>query len=143
MHVCILGIISKRTPRFFGKKKARDKVLSGVDAIMDNVRVEFDLSKGDMPDPKEFARCLMNFSDFSVFPPTDRALVKRLDSLIGNDIPRILRDADDIRFGRGSVFEEPETDNSVGPATIVQDQPRTAEKSEVCYHTIQTSFSCS
>ena len=143
VHVCLLGILSKMTPRFFGKKKSRDNILRCLDAIMDNVRMEFDLSKGDMPDPKEFTRCLINFPDFSVFPPADRALIKQLDVLLANDIPRIVRDADNIRFGRGGVFEERETDNSIGPATIVQDHPRTNEKPEVGFHTIQTPFSCS
>jgi hypothetical protein len=134
VHVCLLGALSKMTPRLFGKKKSRDKILNDIGVIMDNVRVEFDLSKGDMPDPKEFAQCLKNFSDFSAFPPTDRALIKRLDSLIANDIPSIVRDADDIRFGRKSAVEEPKFDESLDPPIIVQSHPCAEGKSEVCLH---------
>lgn len=131
VHVCLLGTLSKMTPRLFGKKKSRDKILNGVGAIMDNVRVEFDLSKGDMPDPMEFAQCLKNFADFSVFPPIDRGLIQRLDSLISNDIPNIVRDADNIRFGRKTVVEENEIRESVDTVTTVQDQPCRERKTEV------------
>ena len=131
VHVCLLGTLSKMTPRLFGKKKSRDKILNGVGVIMDNVRVEFDLSKGDMPDPMEFAQCLKNFADFSVFPPIDRGLIQRLDSLISNDIPNIVRDADNIRFGRKTVVEENEIRESVDTVTTVQDQPCRERKTEV------------
>lgn len=134
VHVCLLGTLSKMTPRLFGKKKSREKILNGVDAIMDRVRVEFDLSKGDMPDPREFAQCLMNFSDFSVFPPTDRELIRKLDSLISNDIPSIVRDADDIRFSRKRVVDEREPNESLGPAAVIQDQSRAERKSEVGFN---------
>ena len=137
VHVCLLGTLSKMTPRLFGKKKSRDKILNGVGAIMDNVRVEFDLSKGDMPDPIEFDQCLKNFADFSVFPPIDRGLIKRLDSLISNDIPNIVRDADNIRFGRMTVVEENENRESADPATTVQDQPCKERKTEVSHQCIR------
>ena len=135
VHVCLLGTLSKMTPRFFGKKKTRDKILNDVGLIMDSARVEFDLSKGDMPDPMEFAQCLKNFSDFSVFPPTDRVLIKKLDSLIANDIPSIVRDADNIRLGRKSAIEEKTVHESVDLTTL-QDTPSTARKSEVGVQTV-------
>jgi hypothetical protein len=103
VHVCLLGTLSKMTPRLFGKKRSRARLLGGLDSIMDNVRVEFDLSKGDMPDPEEFARCLNNFPDFSVFPPTDRDLIEKLDLLIEVDIPNIIREADSVRLGQTVV----------------------------------------
>ena len=137
VHACLLGTLSKMTPRLFGKKKSRDKILNGVGVIMDNVRVEFDLSKGDMPDPMEFAQCLKNFADFSVFPPIDRGLIQRLDSLISNDIPNIVRDADDVRFGRKTVVEENEIRESVDSVTTVQDQPCRERKTEVSLHIIR------
>ena len=96
VHVCILGTLRKMTPRFFGKNSSRDQILSDLVTIMDNIRVEYDLSKGDMPDPKEFGQCLENFPDFSVFPHADKALIRRLDSLIEKGIPDIVRDAETV-----------------------------------------------
>jgi hypothetical protein len=126
VHVCLLGTISKMTPRLFGRKRSRARILGGLDSIMDNVRVEFDLSKGDMPDPEEFARCLNNFPDFSVFPPTDRDLIEKLDSLIEIDIPNIISEADSVRLGQKAVDgggEEENKNESTNPAKIVQVQP--------------------
>ena len=91
------------TPAFFGKKKSRDQVIRDLSNIMENVRVQFDLSKGDMPDPTEFARCLENFPDFGVFPSIDHGLIRRLDRLIEEDIPDIVNEGDiiasEVRLG--------------------------------------------
>jgi len=94
VHICILGTIRNMTPRFFGKKRYREQILAELDVILDNVRVEFNLSKGDMPDAKEFAANLNKFHDFSVFPPINRSLIKKLDSLVEKDIPEIVSQAD-------------------------------------------------
>mmetsp|Transcript_21737 Transcript_21737/g.43515 ORF Transcript_21737/g.43515 Transcript_21737/m.43515 type:complete len:658 (-) Transcript_21737:2328-4301(-) len=94
VHICILGTIRNMTPRFFGKKRSREQILAELDVILDNVRVEFNLSKGDMPDAKEFAANLNKFHDFSVFPPINRSLIKKLDSLVEKDIPEIVSQAD-------------------------------------------------
>eukprot|EP00571_Detonula_confervacea_P000662 CAMPEP_0172322696 /NCGR_PEP_ID=MMETSP1058-20130122/46632_1 /TAXON_ID=83371 /ORGANISM="Detonula confervacea, Strain CCMP 353" /LENGTH=641 /DNA_ID=CAMNT_0013038507 /DNA_START=80 /DNA_END=2005 /DNA_ORIENTATION=+ len=134
VHVCILGTLSKMTPRLFGKKKSREQILNDLVLIMDNVRVEFDLSPGDMPDPEEFARCLKNFPDFSMFPSIDRALISRLDLLIEKDIPEIVGDADivasEVRLGRSNVVEEQERIVETDAATTVQDQSHVDEKSK-------------
>ena len=96
VHICILGTIRNMTPRFFGKKRSREQILAQLDVILDNVRVEFNLSKGDMPDAKEFAANLNKFHDFGVFPPINRSLIERLDSLVERDIPEIVSQADDV-----------------------------------------------
>lgn len=96
VHICILGTIRNMTPRFFGKKRSREQILNELDVILDNVRVEYNLSKGDMPDAKEFAANLNKFHDFSVFPPINRSLIERLDSLVEKDIPEIVSQADDV-----------------------------------------------
>jgi len=104
VHICVLGTIRKMTPSLFGKTKSREHILNNLHTIMENVRVQFDLSKGDMPDAAEFARCLRNFSDFSVFPSIDNELIRCLDMLIEKEIPEIINDAEvvasEARMGR-------------------------------------------
>eukprot|EP00804_Cyclotella_cryptica_P011251 CCRYP_007754-RC/>CCRYP_007754-RC protein AED:0.07 eAED:0.07 QI:4475/0.9/1/1/0.5/0.27/11/543/571 len=104
VHVCILGTLRSLTPAFFGKRKSREYIMNNLNVIMENVRVQFDLSKGDMPDPVEFGNCLENFPDFSVFPPIDSALIQSLNRLIEEDIPCIVSDAEivasDVRLRR-------------------------------------------
>ena len=147
VHVCILGTISKMTPRLFGKKKSREQILSDLDMIMEHVRVEFDLSKGDMPDSEEFARCLKNFPDFSVFPPTDRALISRLDSLIEKDIPAIVSEADvvasEVRMGKRSVAVEEQEDaveEKIPVPKVEDDSAKVDKKSEVSSYCHRLTF---
>ena len=147
VHVCILGTISKMTPRLFGKKKSREQILSDLDMIMEHVRVEFDLSKGDMPDSEEFARCLKNFPDFSVFPPTDRALISRLDSLIEKDIPAIVSEADvvasEVRMGKRSVAVEEQEDaveEKIPVPKVEDDSVNVEKKSEVSSYCHRLTF---
>lgn len=127
VHICILGTIRGLTPTFFGKKQSRDHIMSNIHTIMENVRVQFDLSKGDMPDPIEFARCLENFPDFSVFPSIDRALIRRLDRLIEEDIPEIVNDAEivasEVRLGS---YKLNESHNASEP--IVKEEPKQTQR---------------
>lgn len=123
VHVCLLGALSRMTPRLFGKKRSRARIMDDLDSIMDGVRVEFGLSRGDMPDPEEFARCLNNFPDFSVFPPTERDLIEKLDSLIEREIPNIISEADSVRLGRRVVVRERGKNEPADQATIVRVQP--------------------
>lgn len=84
---------------------------------MDNVRVEFDLSKGDMPNSVEFAKYLKNFPDFSVFPQTDKDLINRLDKLIEKEIPNIVCEAEnvenEVRLGKRSAATEEKKEDAV------------------------------
>ncbi|KAL7545618.1 hypothetical protein ACHAWF_008974 [Thalassiosira exigua] len=133
VHICILGTLRRMTPLWFGKKKSREQILLDLEYIMDSVRVEFDLSKGDMPDPHEFARCLNNFPDFSVFPPISNALIDRLDALIEKDIPDIVSNADkaasEVRVGQRNMAKEKEEKNE--PDQCV------AESTEVSHSTCE------
>ena len=147
VHVCILGTLRGMTPRLFGKKKSREQILNDLDAIMERVRMKFDLSKGDMPSVKDFARCLENFPDFSAFPPIDVDLIKILDRLIEKDIPTIVSDADvvisDFREGRsrevvGIVETHGENEEE---EEAVEELKSIATKDEICF-TNKTRVSC-
>jgi hypothetical protein len=115
------------TPSFFGKRKSREHIMNNLHAIMENVRVQFDLSKGDMPDPNDFAKCLENFADFSVFPTIDNSLIRRLDRLIEEDIPEIVNDAEvvrsEVRMGRTKKVEEAEDSDEDKSEEQSQEEP--------------------
>jgi hypothetical protein len=150
VHICILGTIRQLTPSFFGKKKARDQIINDLQTIMENVRVQFDLSKGDMPDPVEFARCLEHFPDFSVFPSIDNVLIRRLDALIDEDIPQIVNDAEivasEVRLGRYKEAKEPVVDPTKEDEQQNEQEYKEApvekqqEVSGICFHLWSVSF---
>lgn len=139
VHVCILGTIRKMTPRIFGKKRSREQILNDLESIMDNVRVEYDLSKGDMPDAGEFGQCLSNFPDFSVFPGIDKALISRLDSLIEKEIPEIVSDADiaasEMNIGQKKTVVEKQQEVTTQPPSaeevIDRDEASVPKKAKV------------
>jgi len=130
VHICILGTIRNMTPRFFGKKRSREQILAELDVILDNVRVEFNLSKGDMPDAKEFAANLNKFHDFSVFPPINRSLIKKLDSLVEKDIPEIVSQADVVSSETlmSQVDEKIEQPSAKEEVAVVKETTAAVEK---------------
>ena len=129
------------TPAFFGKNKSRNQILSDINAIMENVRVQFDLSKGDMPDPIEFARCLENFPDFGVFPSIDFGLIRRLDRLIEEDIPDIVNEGDivasEVRLGRHKIELETKL-----PKNVVDQQQQPMEDEREVPNAKEIRVSC-
>uniref|UniRef100_A0A7S2PYV9 Dynamin-type G domain-containing protein n=1 Tax=Skeletonema marinoi TaxID=267567 RepID=A0A7S2PYV9_9STRA len=132
VHICILGTIRNMTPRFFGKKRSREQILAELDVILDNVRVEFNLSKGDMPDAKEFAANLNKFHDFSVFPPINRSLIKKLDSLVEKDIPEIVSQADVVSSETlmSQVDEKIEQPSAKEEVEVVKEATAAVEKAK-------------
>eukprot|EP00985_Skeletonema_marinoi_P011540 scaffold5488_cov171-Skeletonema_marinoi.AAC.2 len=132
VHICILGTIRNMTPRFFGKKRYREQILAELDVILDNVRVEFNLSKGDMPDAKEFAANLNKFHDFSVFPPINRSLIKKLDSLVEKDIPEIVSQADVVSSETlmSQVDEKIEQPSAKEEVEVVKEATAAVEKAK-------------
>lgn len=146
VHICILGTIRQMTPSFYGKKKSREHIMHNLQTIMENVRVQFDLSKGDMPDPVEFARCLENFPDFSVFPSIDHALISRLDGLIGDSIPEIVNEAEiianEVRLGRYKKAEDPKASNPSVDEEKKQTREETQETAGKHSNVSANSFSC-
>jgi len=127
VHICILGTIRDMTPRFIGKKRSRQQILTELDVILDNVRVEFNLSKGDMPDAKEFAENLKKFHDFSVFPPINRPLIDSLDRLVEKDIPEIVSQAEIVSSDtQMSRVDSKIQQRSTGKGVVVEKEVTTA-----------------
>ncbi len=85
--------LKKKTPTWFGKKKAMENMIENLEDVFDAVRVEYKLSVGDFPDVDEFARCLEDVDDFSDLVAADKKTLRRLDELIIKDIPAIMKGA--------------------------------------------------
>jgi len=101
VHVCILTYLKNKTPRWFGKQNARDNILQDLDKVFNAVRFEYKLSEGDMPDIKQFSKCLHREDDFSKFVSIDKKTLCVLDDLLSRDIPNIIRGAGGISNSSG------------------------------------------
>ncbi|KAL7470119.1 hypothetical protein ACHAXS_011510 [Conticribra weissflogii] len=128
VHVCILGTLRNMTPRFFGKSTSREQILNDLEAIMEKVRMQYDLSKGDMPRTNEFKRCLEHFLDFSVFPPINNELIHLLDRLIEEDIPKIVSDAN-VVIDRFQIRQKNHANNET--KTLPRSHKKTSKESEI------------
>jgi hypothetical protein len=91
VHLCILGYLGEKMPRYFGMARAREQMIKNLDQIFDQVAIKYDLSKGDMPTVDEFRKCLENFEDFTIFPIPEQATLQKLDDLIEKDIPALMK----------------------------------------------------
>jgi hypothetical protein len=91
VHVCILSYLKHQMPRWFGKKKTQEALISDLEQIFDIVRIEYNLSVGDFPDVKDFRQCLADVEDFSSFMSADSKTLKVLDDLILTQIPNIMK----------------------------------------------------
>jgi len=93
VHVCILSYLKYQMPRWFGKKKVQEALISDLEQIFDIVRIEYNLSEGDFPDVNDFRECLADVEDFSSFMSADRKILGLLDDLLLHQIPNIMKGA--------------------------------------------------
>lgn len=89
VHLCILSHLKKQIP-LFGKKRAQEALIKNLDKVFDDVCTERNLSRGDMPDVKEFTVCLSRCEDFYKFPSLDRRTLRQLDDLVKVEIPDLI-----------------------------------------------------
>jgi len=85
-----------------------------------------------MPDAKEFAANLNKFHDFSVFPPINRSLIKKLDSLVEKDIPEIVSQADVVSSETlmSQVDEKIEQPSAKEEVEVVKEATAAVEKAK-------------
>ncbi len=93
VHICILAYLKKKTPKWFGKKKAMDSLIDNLEQVFDDVKIEYKLSAGDFPDLEEFRHALLDVEDFSSLLVADKKTLQKLDDLIINDIPAMMKGA--------------------------------------------------
>jgi hypothetical protein len=109
VHVCVLSYLKKQMPRWFGKQKAQKRLLDKLEHIFDMVRLQYDLSPGDFPEVRAFAKSLED-QDFSQFPIVDRQIIQTLDDLILKDIPNIVKGTNGVT---GSQFLKDQQKNII------------------------------
>ena len=74
----------------------QDQLLADLDRFFEDVRIEYNLSKGDMPDVSEFSKYLQKVEGFSVFTYPKKKTIDGLDNLIRYDIPELLKEVGGI-----------------------------------------------
>lgn len=90
VHVCLLGYLKHKTPKWVGKKKAMETLINNLDDVFDDVRIKYQLSAGDFPVADEFRKSLEEIEDFSKLPFADKQTLRKLDDIIKINIPALM-----------------------------------------------------
>lgn len=93
VHVCVLGTIAAQVRSTFSPKAKQQTIRANLDQICKEVAQKYGLAAGDMPTVETLGAALDAFDDWTVFPSVDRAVLQKLDRLLENDIPALLRAA--------------------------------------------------
>lgn len=90
VHLCILGHLRQKLPKFFGHARARQALLDDLEQVFESVRNQYKLSEGDMPDVEDFRQRLSAFEDFRVFPMLDTEDLDKLEDILTTALPTIM-----------------------------------------------------
>ena len=104
VHVCILSRVRKhrKLRRYgLGRNPDKDMVIEILNEIIQDMEVEYNLSKGDMPDLSLFTDRLLAHLDWNIFPPkVDNKILASLDNMLQKDIPNLMDRAGGVNIGR-------------------------------------------
>jgi len=99
VHVCILS----RIRRYIRRKKNRDVVVEGLNEIVRDIKVEYNLSDGDIPDMELFADRLLNLTDWKMFPfRDDKKVIASICKVLEKTIPDMMEKAGGVDIGLNS-----------------------------------------
>jgi hypothetical protein len=91
-------------PWVWGREAAKRQLLADLPLICEEVRVTFGLAAGDIP-AVEVLRERLKFLDFSSFPRLDPGAIAKLDSVLREDIPHLMRELDGITHAQPQPSE--------------------------------------
>lgn len=105
VHLCILGHLRQKMPRFFFASSARQHLIENLEQVFETVRNQYSLSEGDMPDVNDFReRLAASFEDFRTFPVLDPKDLDDLEEILSDALPAIMLGASQI--GKNEEEEE-------------------------------------
>ena len=120
VHLCILGHLRQKIPRFFGYNRVRRGLLSDLEQVFETVRNQYNLSEGDMPDVHDFRERLATFEDFRVFPLLDSRDLDCVEDILTTALPKVMCTTNP---------ENAENPEKVASATCSETSPKTKTSS--------------
>ena len=93
-------------PYLWGLERRQQFLINTLGDIFRTVRLEYNLSEGDMPPLEEF-KATLQLLDFRTFPYIDKALVSSLKEILITDIPRIVKHVTGVK-AEGAVADTEE-----------------------------------
>ena len=89
MHSTIVGYLKTQMP-MIGKDAKKKEIIKHLDRVFTDISTEFSIPAADFPDPANFAEKLKKM-DFTKFPAYDKAMLDRVDKMLSEDFPRLMK----------------------------------------------------
>ncbi|KER28069.1 hypothetical protein T265_04985 [Opisthorchis viverrini] len=90
VHAYIIGHLKREMPSFMGKSKKKQELLKNLDQTYSVISRQYHIPLGDFPDVNKM-RTLLQDHDFSSFSPLKPRLLEHIDSVLGEEIPRLMQ----------------------------------------------------
>mmetsp|Transcript_4909 Transcript_4909/g.5066 ORF Transcript_4909/g.5066 Transcript_4909/m.5066 type:complete len:543 (+) Transcript_4909:252-1880(+) len=89
VHAYIISHLKEQMPMMMGHAKKQKTLVDTLPAVFRTVMKKFNLAPGDFPDIHDFQEKLQEM-DFRKFHTLKQKLIDDIDSVLGNDIPRLM-----------------------------------------------------
>ena len=84
-----MGYLKTQMP-MIGKDAKKKEIIKHLDRVFADISTEFSIPAADFPDPSNFAEKLKKM-DFTKFPAYDKAMLDRVDKMLSEDFPRLMK----------------------------------------------------
>nr|CAD7194636.1 unnamed protein product [Timema douglasi] len=88
-HAYIIGTLANEMPSLFGKEAKKQKLISELDRIFEQVQLKYQVSPGDFPDIRKMKMQLAIY-DFSRFRTVNQRLLDVVDEMLATDIANLM-----------------------------------------------------
>ena len=89
VHSTIIGYLRSQMP-MIGKDSKKKEIIKHLDRVFTDIGTEFNIPAADFPDPGNFAEKLKKM-DFTKFPAYDKAMMDKVDKMLSEDFPRLMK----------------------------------------------------
>lgn len=130
VHAYIISALRRDMPTVFGKEGKKKDLIKNLNQIYLDIEREYQIPRGDFPDLKEMQDKLANY-DFTKFHPLKKPLLEAVDTVLAQDIARLVAKIPQVSFVRRTYdVSRKNLPNSsvVHLSSIIQEQQATEQK---------------
>ena len=73
-----------------GKDSRKKDLIKNIENVFKTIQSDYNIPSADFPDPEAFAERLKKH-DFTKFPTYDRSIVEKIDKMLSEDFPKLMK----------------------------------------------------
>ena len=89
VHSYIVTYLKSQMPTF-GKDSRKKDLIKNLESVFRTLQADYDIPAADFPDPTALAEKLKK-QDFTKFPTYDKAVIERVDRMLSDDFPKLMK----------------------------------------------------